>query len=205
MPVGKSPAFVVIWHDSMLAFTYKETPDEYLLTTCLTVNEINSLERRYPAYAYNLHYGEAFTKPRLRTWFPSSWMEDIYSRWERKIPPPPPRERLTGLAGKKLENWHWLGHQVKDSVVKNGYGPGSQICFTDQIPGPCVIEATPGQTIPAIDELALLKKVKPDADWDGMMAQREANEARGRSAQPPPVAPATDEPPRLANPAGERQ
>ena len=34
----------------MLAFTYKETPDEYLLTTCLTINEINSLERLYPAF-----------------------------------------------------------------------------------------------------------------------------------------------------------
>ena len=180
MPVGKSPAFVIQWHDSMLAFTYKETPDEFLITTCLTFNEINSLELRYPAYAYNLHFGEAFTKPRLRTWFPSHWMEDIHSRWKRKIPPPPPLERLTGLAGRKLENWHWFGHQVKDGVVANGHGPGSQICFTDQIPGPCIIEMKPGQTIPAIDEIALLKGWKPELDWEGMMAARATDEAAAR-------------------------
>ena len=103
MPVGKSNAFVIQWHESMLAFTYKETPGEYLLTTCLTINEINSLERQFPAFTYNLHYGEAFTKPRLRTWFPSQWMEDIYSRWRRKIPLPPPVEHgLQGLARRKI-------------------------------------------------------------------------------------------------------
>jgi hypothetical protein len=189
MPVGKSPAFVIQWHDSMLAFTYKETADEFLLTTCLTVNEINSLERRYPAYAYNLHFGEAFTKPRLRTWLPTHWMDDIHSRWQRKIQPPPPMERPTGLVGKKLENWHWRGHQVKDGVVGDGHGPGSQIFFTDQIPGPCIIEIKPGQTVPAIDEVAILKAWKPDVDWEGMMAERAAEEAESRQTKHSPAAP----------------
>ena len=138
-------------------------------------------------FAYNLHYGEAFTKPRLRTWFPSRWMEDIYSRWERKVPLPPPMKRLEGLPGRKLANWHWLGHQVKDTVVNNGHGPGSQFCFTDQIPGPCVLEIKPGQSIPAFDEIQILKGWKPDVDWDGMMAQREAEEARARSANHEPA------------------
>jgi hypothetical protein len=187
MPVGKSFAFVIQFQESMLAFTYKETPDEYILTTCLTINEINSLELRYPAYAHNLHYGEAFTKPRLRTWFPSRWMEDIYSRWRRKVPLPPPLAPLEGLSGRKLGNWHWLGHQVKDGVVKNGHGHGSQFCFTDQIPGPCVMEIKPGQSIPAFDEIQILKGWKPDVDWEGMMAQREAEEARARSADREPA------------------
>jgi hypothetical protein len=189
MPVGKSHAFVITYGESMLAFTYKETPDEYLLTTCLTINEINSLERRYPAYAHNFHFDAAFTKPRLRTWFPSRWMEQIHSRWERKVPLPPPMERLEGLAGRKLENWHWLGHQVKDAVVKHGHGPGSQICFTDQIPGPSILEIKPGQSIPAFDELQVLKGWKPDVDWEGMMAQRDAEEAEARQAGQAPARP----------------
>jgi hypothetical protein len=180
MPVGKSFAFVIQWHESMLAFTYKETPREYIITTCLTINEINSLERQLPAFAYNLHFGEVFTKPRLRTWFPSQWMEDIYSRWQRKIPPPPPVPRPEGRVARKLENWHWLGHQIKDGVVKNGHGPGSQICFTDQIPGPCVLEMKPGQPVPAFDEIQFMKEWKPDVDWDGIMAQRALNEAEAR-------------------------
>jgi hypothetical protein len=180
MPVGKSPAFVIRWHESMLAFTYKETPAEYLLTTCLTINEINSLERRLPAYAHNFHFGEAFIKPRLRTWFPSQWMEDIYSRWQRKVPLPPPITLPGGVAGRKLENWHWLGHQIKDTVVKNGHGPGSQICFTDQIHGSSILELKPGQPIPAFDEIKFLKEWKPDVDWEGMMAHREAEEAAAR-------------------------
>ena len=181
MPVGKSPAFVVPWHDSMLAFTYKEMPDEFILTTCLTIHEINSLERRLPAFAHNFHFGRAFTKPRLRTWFPSRWMEDIHSRWQRKVPPPPPIMPLEGRAGRKLENWHWLGHLVKDGVVKNGHGHGSQICFTDQIHGTCIVEIEPGQPIPAFDEIKFLKEWKPDVDWEGMMAQREADEAAARA------------------------
>lgn len=182
MPVGKSFAFVVPWNDSMLAFTYRETPGEYILTTCLTVNEINSLEAQFPAYACNFHFGGAFTKPRLRTWLPSHWMEDMHSRWQRKVQPPPPVTHPDGLAGRKLDNWHWLGHQVKDGAVKNGHGPGSQICFTDQIHGPCVLEIKPGQSIPAFDELQILKGWKPDVDWDGIMAVREAEEAKARNA-----------------------
>jgi hypothetical protein len=158
MPVGKSFAFVVTWHDSMLAFTYKETPREYIITTCLTINEINSLERQLPAFAYNLHFGETFTKPRLRTWFPSQWMDDLYSRWKRKVPLPPPLIPPVGGAGRKLENWHWLAHQTKDGLVKNGFGPGSQICFTDQIPGPSVLELKPGEPVPAFDEIKFMKE-----------------------------------------------
>ena len=182
MPVGKSPAFIVTWHESILAFTYKEMPDEYLLTTCLTVNEINSLEQRLPAFAYNLHYGEAFTKPRLRTWFPSHWMESLYSCWQRKVPLPPPMAMPPGLAGKKMKNWHWLAHQTKDTVVGNGHGQGSQFCFTDHIPGPCVLEIKPGQTIPVLDEIQILKEWKPDVDWDSLMAERALNEAAARKS-----------------------
>jgi hypothetical protein len=107
----------------------------------------------------------------------------IYSRWQRKVPPPPPITLPEGLAGRKLENWHWLGHQVKDSVVTNGHGPGSQICFTDQIHGTSILELKPGQPVPAFDEIQFLKQWKPEVDWEGMMTQREADESAARRGE----------------------
>jgi hypothetical protein len=187
MPVGKSHAFVIQWQESMIAFTYEETAHEYILTTCLTINEINQLERQLPAFAYNFHYGTAFTKPRLRSWIPTRWMEDLYSRWARKIPLPPPMAPLEGIAGRKMENWHWIANGLKDNLIKHGHGPGSQICFMDQIPGPCITELKPGQPIPAFDEIAYLKLCKLDVDWDAIMAVRaaeEAEDARVRNENP---------------------
>jgi hypothetical protein len=62
---GKRVAFVLPWHCSLLAFTYKETPEEYFLTTCLTVKEINSLEKCHPVQAPTPHYGPDFVRPRV--------------------------------------------------------------------------------------------------------------------------------------------
>lgn len=72
---------------------------------------------------------------------------------------------------------------MKDNVAKNGHGPGSQICFTDQIPGPTVLELKPGQPIPVFDEIACLKQLKPDVDWDGIMAVRAEEEAKDAKAR----------------------
>jgi len=66
LPVGSGRAFIMTYQDSILAFTYKESDDEYFLTSCLMVNEINSLRAESPVRAYNFHYGEAFTEPANR-------------------------------------------------------------------------------------------------------------------------------------------
>lgn len=45
LPVAWGRAFIVVFRGSILAFPYKETATEFFLTTCLTVNEIDSLSR----------------------------------------------------------------------------------------------------------------------------------------------------------------
>ena len=43
---------------SILAFTYKESADEFFITTCLSINEINHLALEPVAQAHNFHYGD---------------------------------------------------------------------------------------------------------------------------------------------------
>ena len=203
LPVGHGRAFLVGHEDSILAFTYKESADEFFITTCLTVNEINTLAPELYPHAYNLHYGARFTKPRFRSWIPVQWMVDYYSRWEKKIPFRPPREPITGAKERRLHDWRWVAHHIKDVTLKNGHGPGSQLCFLDQIPGPCLTEIKPGGNIPEYDELKIYREISPQFDWDTLMAERVAEEARGWNGAPPPATPANDAPPRLANPAGD--
>lgn len=152
LTVGKSPAFVLPWRGSLLAFTYKETAEEYFLTTCLTVNEINSLEKCHPAPGYNAHYGPDFVRPRVRTWDTTRLMNILYDRWHQRIPLPAPSLPLPECIVKQLKNWHKRAHQTKDFAIADGHGPGSQLVFHDQIPGPYALELHPGQPLPAFAE-----------------------------------------------------
>ena len=61
LPVGPGLAFIVTYMDSILAFPFELEDGEIVLTTCLTINEMNSLERQLPPLAFNLHYGETCT------------------------------------------------------------------------------------------------------------------------------------------------
>jgi hypothetical protein len=189
LPVGHSRAFIVSRGHSILAFTYKESADEFFITTCLTINEINTLTPEPYPHAYNLHYGDTFTKPRFRTWIPAKWMVDFYGRWQKRIPIKEPFEPTTAASDRKLNNWRWVAHHMKDIVIKNGHGHGSQLCFVDQIPGPCLTEIKPGGKIPEYDELKIYREMNPQLDWDALVADREAEEARWRSAEPPSAAP----------------
>jgi hypothetical protein len=144
--VGPGRAFVTDYEDSILAFTYKESDTEFFITTCLTVNEINTLELESPPRVFNFHYGETFTPPRVRNWKPSVNMMALYSRWQKKCqlkPPEPPLQK---------SEWHRIGYCVKDYVIKKGHAPGSRLCFIDNIPAPCVFELCPGEVEPQYDE-----------------------------------------------------
>lgn len=153
LTVGKSPAFVLPWSNSLVAFTYKETAEEYFLTTCLTVNEINSLEKCHPALGHTPHYGPDFVRPRVRTWNPTRIMDLLYDRWHQRIPLPSPSPPLPECIVKSLKNWHQRAHRTRDFVIADGHGPGSQLLFHDQTPGPCVLELHPGQPLPAFAEI----------------------------------------------------
>lgn len=152
LPVGSGRAFVVPYLGAILAFTYQETATEFIITTCLTVNEMHSLELELP--------------PRVRHWLPTSWLLDHYKCWQHKTPLPPPAAPLK-------QRWSDVGHWIKDNMVKQGHGPGSQILFLDRIPGPCVLEIKPGYTEPRIDELDIYKQTRPGDDWDVIFAERE--------------------------------
>ncbi len=79
LPAGPGYAFIVTYDDSILAFPFKVNDEEFIITTCLTLNEINSLDRELPPLTFNLHYGEAFTVPRVRHWMPTQWVIDLHA------------------------------------------------------------------------------------------------------------------------------
>lgn len=189
MPVGPGRAFVITYLESVLAFTYQESDMEYFITTCLTINEMNTLEREVPVRACNLHYGRAFTRPRIRHWLPTGWMTDLHKRWERKVPLPPPHKRVHS----RLMTWHRFGSWVKDLTTKHGHGQGSQLFFLDHIPGPCLQELRPGQPEPRVDEIQIYYKLRPQYDWEAIFAQIDG--ATPAPTPPAVPAPAVDAPP----------
>jgi hypothetical protein len=163
MPVGDGRAFIVSFHESILAFTYKEAAGEFIITTCLTVNEINSLEAEFPPRAYNLHYEPAFTRPKIRNWLPTSWMKKFYNIWERKVPVPTPTPR-------KEQSWSTRAQWIFDIESLQRQGAGSRLCFMDNIPGPCTLEVRPTEHEAQYDELQLYKQWDPKQDWDALFA-----------------------------------
>jgi hypothetical protein len=166
MPVGKSRAFVLQYFDTVLAFTYKETDGEFFITTCLTVNEMNSLQLELPPHTLNLHYGDAFARPKLRNWIPTTYAAELHKRWQSKIPVPPPADNSM----KAFRGWKHLAQFVKDAAIIGGHLPGLRLCFLDHIPGPATQEFKAGMPDTGFDELAEYKKLDPKRDWDAAFA-----------------------------------
>jgi len=147
LPVGAGRAFVMGYQDSILAFTYKESDDEYFLTTCLTVNEMSSLRAESPVRAYNFHYGAAFTEPAGRP-EPVQNMAAYLEIWRRRTPftvAPGIRDRTKRNLRRE---WAALAQRVRDIDLVDGHGPGSEIAFMDYIPGPRTMEAYPAEPTP---------------------------------------------------------
>ena len=170
---------------SIVAFTYKESAEEFFITTCLTMNQMDSLTPEPYPRAHNFHYGEAFTKPRLRTWIPAGRLVEVYEHWQKKTPLQPLPQTDNAAINRKLKNWRWIASTTRDFLHYHGHGHGSQICFTDLIPGPSVMEIQPGGKIPEVDELKIYREINPQLDWDALVAEREAEEARMRQGGPP--------------------
>ena len=147
LPVGSGRAFVMNYLDSILAFTYKESDDEYFLTTCLTVNEMSSLRAESPVRAYNFHYGEAFTEPADRR-EPVQNMAAHLETWRRRTPFTPVRSLAVRTKKDLRREWAALAQRVRDIALIAGHGPGSEIAFVDHIPGPRIMEAYPAEPNP---------------------------------------------------------
>lgn len=172
LPTGAGRAFILTYINTLLALTFEETETEFIITTCLTINELNSLSPELPVHAYNLHYGAAFTKPKIRNWLPVSHMVDLYKIWQNKVPLPPPQP-----AGRKMD-WPRLANWVRGHEEQEGHGHGSRLVFQDNLPGPKLLRLKPGHKEPAIDELAAYKFTAPDYDWDTILARQEAEDQR---------------------------
>jgi hypothetical protein len=168
MPTGPGRAFILPYLESILALTYKETESEFFVTTCLTINEMNSLEREMPPHAHNPHYGPAFSRPRIRNWFPLTWMIDLYERWERKVGLP----SLTVQS--RVDDWREMACWIKDVLKQRDHGPGSRVYFMDNIPGPCCLEVRPGEAEPRYDEVEIYKKISPEEDWETLLTEAAA-------------------------------
>ena len=172
MKTGPGRAFTASYFGSILAFPYKESADEFFITTCLSLHEIHSLEVDLPPYTANPHYDTVtFNEPKIRNWLPLRLMLDHYNAWERKVPQPPPAPAFA------KHRWHRVASFVPDIVRKQGHGPGSSIVFLDRIHGPCVLEVKPGQVEAQFDEWKIFRETHPDVDWDEELAERERERA----------------------------
>ncbi|MBA4148997.1 MAG: hypothetical protein H0X66_12845 [Verrucomicrobia bacterium] len=170
MPVGPGRAFVVSHDGSILAFPYKESANEYFVTSCLTINEIHSMQTELPPHTINLHYDLPFVRPQFRNWTPLEQMKEYFERWERKVKP----DALVPMKpNEKPFTWHECACRGRDHKKFQGYGPGSQVIFTDYIAGPDVMEYKPNEGELCYDEIASYKKAFPDVDWDIVIAHRE--------------------------------
>jgi hypothetical protein len=139
MPIGAGRAFVVPYFDSMLAFTYKETPEEYFMTTCLSVREVNALTLEDPVQIAYLHYGLHFTAPTdTRNWKPQPHAERLFQCWKEQRPltrndePPGPED-----------TW-WAYARVLNRITEmDGYPEGSRMEFLHHVHGPATIRFKP--------------------------------------------------------------
>ena len=169
LPVGPGRAFVLQYNDSILAFTYKETADEYFLTTCLTVNEMSSLREERPVRAYNFHYGESFTEPANRP-EPVETMQECIEIWRRRTPLADMTAKINAAA---KERWSGIAQRIRDIVLIEGHGPGSQIEFVDFIPGPRLMEAIPPEPFPEGEKLRA-RFLGKNPEMEAIMAKRRA-------------------------------
>lgn len=142
MPVGPGRAFVATGlNESLLAFPYIETETEFLLTTCLTINEINSISSETPTRVLSWHYGPQFQPPRLRNWIPFRAAMFLMECWNKKNPLPPPVPWPQCFS-----NWHYMASCCREEIRRDGHAPGSSIQFLDRIPGPNIVMLGPDET-----------------------------------------------------------
>jgi hypothetical protein len=174
LPVGPGRAFVMRYHDSILAFTCKETEDEYFLTTCLTVNEMSSLREERPVRAYNFHYGESFTEPGDRP-EPVGIMQEYIEIWRRRTPFKAVAQVRVGPKKDRRMGWADVAQRIRDIVLIEGHGPGSEIAFVDFIPGPRLMEAYPPEPFPEGEKLRA-RFVAKNPEMEAVLAKRRAGE-----------------------------
>jgi hypothetical protein len=168
-PVNGGRAFLMPADNEggFLAFPFKESGSEYFITTCLTMKEIHDLVLELPTQGFNFHYDRPFVAPKVRHWNVVKRASDFCAAWDRKHVV---RFRVRPLSDK---NWYRVASFLKGMALKQGHGPGSQLVFLDDVPGPSVAEYKPGVAPGRWDELAEYQQVAPKYDWPKILAERD--------------------------------
>jgi hypothetical protein len=175
MPVNGGRALVVAHAGSIVALTYQESDTEFVITTCLTMDEIHSLEIEAPPQAFNWHYDKPFVKPQIRNWVPTLTARDWLKRWEDKKPIPP-------VESHNLESWPTLASRAFTLARAHKGRPGMKYLFLDHIPSPCAVLIPAGGEEPQYNELEMYKGAIPTLDWDARFAQCDARKPKPRKA-----------------------
>ena len=134
MRCNSGTAFVYNYRGSIVAFPFEETSNEFLILTCLSINEIDKLEPLTPTEGYCPTYEPAPGQPLKRNWDVARWTWELMDAWHRKFPPQPP---LLPVADKST--WSATAHRIKNKFESKGMNRNSMFEFYDYIPGPCTI------------------------------------------------------------------
>lgn len=168
-PVNGGRAFLMPADNEggFIAFPFKESESEFFITTCLTMKEIHDLVLELPTQGFNFHYDRPFTAPKVRHWNVVKRASDFCEAWDRKHVV---RFRARSIADK---NWYRAASFLKKIMTDQGHGPGSQIYFLDDLPGPSMADYKPGATPGRWDELVEYQRVAPKYDWAKILAERD--------------------------------
>lgn len=139
MPINAGHGLVVPFLGSALTYTFKETPEEYFITTCLSVRETHGLKLEDPVQLVYLHYGPQFTPPtNFANWRAQPPAEELYRFWKEQSPvvrydQPPTAE----------DTWWRYARIITNITELDGYPEGARMEFLHQIHGPAVIWIPP--------------------------------------------------------------
>jgi hypothetical protein len=131
--INGSIVMVTPYEDTIFAFPFEEIVSEFLLKTCLTVNEIHSFELGPSTNIYYHHYAQHFSPPSVRQWNPEQELNHCRQIWDDRIPMQSDVEPL-----EKNETWFGKSYSVTDSVEQQGFKADSKFVFLDDLPGPVV-------------------------------------------------------------------
>jgi hypothetical protein len=141
LSVNGGKAFVLPCLGSVMALPYQETSEEFIVLTCLSMNEINAMDLDSPVRLLYLHYEPHFSEPQTSNGTPDEWVGMLYNCWSQKKA----YRRAPSLSPKS--KWSIMAHRMIDHAKRLGHGPGSYLQFHGNILGPGVVEFDPKKKI----------------------------------------------------------
>jgi len=139
--INNSSVMVTPYEDTIFAFPFDETATEFLLKTCLTVNEIHSFMPGPPTNVYNHHYAKHFSPPVARHWDPEKELERCRQLWVHRTPMRPDVPPLD-----KNETWLDLASKFTFTPEQLDFDQNTSCVFKDDIAGPVLHFHTPNQS-----------------------------------------------------------